>query len=230
MAGLEVHMVSDLNSEMVEAVVNSKPNRMDRRRLETRNKLLAATLKLVTDKGVEKTTMSDISDAADLGRRTFYNHFTSKEECIIAAAVGELQKLSIKVMGLISPNDDPALVVATSTQFVMRSLTKQPIVMCLVDNPRMLGAALFAAVGQFVHQDMEKGIEQKRFNPPLRGQLLDNMMKWTLVGLLVENTESDAELAKSLVGYSQAFLMILGLGNEEAEAVSLLAEQDLKGA
>ena len=76
----------------------SKPNRMDRRREETRKKILEATLELVIEKGVDKTTMSDITEAADLGRRTFYYHFASKEECVIAAAVGQIQKHSVSYL------------------------------------------------------------------------------------------------------------------------------------
>ncbi len=221
-------MVSEETLVNMLAVDKSKPNRMDRRRIETRNKLLAATLKLMVEKGVEKTTMNDISDGADLGRRTFYNHFSSKEECMIAAAIGEIQKHSIKVFLLTSNVEDAALVVAISTQFVMASLAKEPIVRCLVERPRMLGTALFGAVGEFVKRDMEQGIQKGRFNPPLQGRLLDNMMKWSLVGLLIEIVDSDLPLDSTLVGYSQAFLMILGLQSDEAVEVSKLAVEHLK--
>ena len=78
---------------MAEAVVRSdKPNRMEKRRLKTRAKLLAATLKLVLKKGIDKTTMDDITETADLGRRTLYYHFSSKEECILAAVGGSLRE------------------------------------------------------------------------------------------------------------------------------------------
>jgi AcrR family transcriptional regulator len=221
-------MVSEETSENKPDMAINKPNRMDRRRRETRNKLLAATLKLMVEKGVEKTTMNDISDGADLGRRTFYNHFSSKEECMIAAAIGEIQQHSIKVFMLTANVEDAALVVAMSVQFVMASLAKEPVVRCLVERPRMLGTALFGAIGEFVNRDMERGIEQGRFNPPLRGKLLDNMMKWSLVGLLIEAADSDFSLDSTLVGYSQAFLMILGLQSGEAEEVSKLAAQHLQ--
>lgn len=207
-----------------------KLSRMDKRRLLTRNKLLQATRKLMLDKGVEKTTMTDISDAADLGRRTFYNHFASKEECIIAAAAQEIQNYSIRVSLHTAESKDPALVVATSTQFVMAGLAKEPIVRCLLDLPQMLGTALFNAIGEYVQQDMDAGIASGRFNPPLPGKLLDNMMRWSLVGLLIEAVDTGLEIETCLVGYSQALLMMLGLPNSEACEVSRQAARALSSA
>ena len=203
----------------------SKPNRMDRRREETRKKILEATLELVIEKGVDKTTMSDITEAADLGRRTFYYHFASKEECVIAAAVGQIQKHSVSVFNYITHDDDPALVVATATQYVMGKLLNEPMAKSLIDKPRMLGSALFEAIGQFVNKDIELGISQNRFNPPITGALLDNMMKWSLVGLLIEAGDSELDTQQALLGYAQAFLMILGLASDEAKEISIQAAQ-----
>jgi hypothetical protein len=62
----------------------------------------------------------------------------------------------------------------------------------------------------------------------LGGKLLDNMMKWSLVGLLIEAADSYFSLDSTLVGYSQAFLMILGLQSNEAEKLSKLAAQHLQ--
>ncbi len=223
-------MVSKAESVITQAVAQKKPSRMDRRRLETRTKLLAATLELMVEKGVEKTTMSDISDAADLGRRTFYNHFSSKEECIIAAAAEHIQKHSINVFNHTAHLEDSALVVATSTQFVLAALAQEPVVRCLVDRPRMLGSALFTAIGEFVKRDMENGIREGRFDPPLVGNSLDNMMKWSLVGLLIEAVDAEMDFKDCLLGYSQAFLMMLGLQSQEARKVSLLAAANLAKA
>jgi len=220
-------MVIEAESGIMQAAGDKKPNRIDRKRIETRNKLLAATLKLMVEKGVEKTTMSDISDEADLGRRTFYNHFSSKEECMIAAAAADIQKHAINVFLHTSKLTDEALVVATSTQYVMAALVKEPVVRCLADRPRMLSAALFSAIGEFVRRDMESGIQGGRFDPPLTGKPLDNMMRWSLVGLLIEAMDAESDFNECLLGYSRLFLTMLGLESEEARKVSLQAAENL---
>ena len=57
-------------------------NRHEKRRLRTRQKLQAATMELLLEKGYDTLTVQDITDRADLGRGTFYIHFTDKEEIV----------------------------------------------------------------------------------------------------------------------------------------------------
>ena len=127
--------------EMVK-VEPTKPNRMARRRRETRAKLLTATHDLIVEKGIDKTTMSDITEAADLGRRTFYYHFASKDECISATAVEVYQRHALAVLGIVSPGDDPAFIMAIATQSVLGSLLQEPITARLVERPILLGLSL----------------------------------------------------------------------------------------
>ena len=61
------------------------PGRGARRRLETRARLVRAARDLMARKGVGATSIQEITDAADVGFGSFYNHFDSKET--IAAAV-----------------------------------------------------------------------------------------------------------------------------------------------
>ncbi len=212
--------------EMIE-IETTKPNRMARRRQETRAKLLAATHELVVEKGIEKTTMSDITEVADLGRRTFYYHFASKSECITATVAEVYQRHAIHVLELVSPSDDPALVISTSIQSVMRSLIHEPITACLAQHPRLLGDALLIALGKFVKRDMQAGIDIGRFVPPVRETIIDNMMMWTLVGLIIDATEAKTDMSAVLQEYSQMFLMILGIEAQEARDIAKLAASNL---
>ena len=66
-------------------------SRRDRRRAEIREKLIKAALSLFQTRGLEATTIGDITEAADLGKGTFYNYFRSKNE--IALAVSEWDPL-----------------------------------------------------------------------------------------------------------------------------------------
>ena len=212
--------------EMIE-IEPAKPNRMARRRQETRAKLLAATHELIVKKGIDKTTMSDITEAADLGRRTFYYHFTSKDECISATAVEIYQRHALAVLSMVSPSDDPALVMATATQSVLSSMLREPITKRLAERPRLLGEALMGAIGQFVHRDLQAGIDIGRFTPPVRPNVLDSMMMWSLVGLIIEAIEVQTDLTAVLQEYAQMFLMILGIENSEAKQISMQALENL---
>lgn len=50
-----------------------------------RERLLAAMAEVVAEHGYNKVTIAQITGAASVSRRTFYEHFESKEECFIAA-------------------------------------------------------------------------------------------------------------------------------------------------
>lgn len=55
---------------------------MDRRAARTRKALHGALMSLILRKGYEATTIQDIIDEADVGRSTFYAHYTGKEDLL----------------------------------------------------------------------------------------------------------------------------------------------------
>jgi AcrR family transcriptional regulator len=57
--------------------------RRDRKKAETRRALAAAALRLTLEHGPDGVTVEQISDAADVSPRTFFNYFSSKEEAIL---------------------------------------------------------------------------------------------------------------------------------------------------
>lgn len=66
-----------------------RPGRRERRRSETRERIFRAAQKLFAERGVAGTTVEDITEAADVGKGTFFNYFPSKEH--VLAAFGEMQ-------------------------------------------------------------------------------------------------------------------------------------------
>jgi AcrR family transcriptional regulator len=62
------------------------PSRHERRKQATRAAVRDAALRLAVRDGVERTTIERIAAEADIAVRTFFNHFSSKEEAVVAAA------------------------------------------------------------------------------------------------------------------------------------------------
>jgi AcrR family transcriptional regulator len=50
-----------------------------------RGRLIGAVIETVAESGFNPTTITQITEAAKLSRRTFYENFSNKEECFIAA-------------------------------------------------------------------------------------------------------------------------------------------------
>ena len=63
-------------------------NRRERHRVQTRDRLYRAALELFAERGFLETTVEDITEAADVGKGTFFNYFPTKEH-ILAEFGGE---------------------------------------------------------------------------------------------------------------------------------------------
>lgn len=69
--------------------ISARPGRRERRATETRERIFRAALRLFAERGFVATTVKDITEAADVGKGTFFNYFPSKEH--VLAAFGEMQ-------------------------------------------------------------------------------------------------------------------------------------------
>ena len=71
--------------------------RRERRTTETRERLFRAALDLFAIKGFTETTVEDITEAADVGKGTFFNYFPSKDHILLAFGEMQLAKLQLAV-------------------------------------------------------------------------------------------------------------------------------------
>jgi len=67
--------------------------RRERRKAETYERLMRAALKLFAARGLEGTTVEDITEAADVGKGTFFNYFPTKEHILMAFGDTRVQKI-----------------------------------------------------------------------------------------------------------------------------------------
>lgn len=68
----------------------------------TREKLIEVARQLFAYKGVENTTMSDIANASDKGRRTIYTYFKSKREIYEATIESDSDRMVQQLRDIIS--------------------------------------------------------------------------------------------------------------------------------
>lgn len=114
---------------------SSSSDRRSRRSAELRERLFRAALGLFAKKGFAETTVEDITNAADVGKGTFFNYFPSKEHILLAFGDMQYEKLRSAV--------DVARRTKTPMPVFMRSLgqrmTEEP-----TRNPDVLRAFLQA--------------------------------------------------------------------------------------
>jgi AcrR family transcriptional regulator len=75
----------------------SQRTRAQRRATRTRSQLLEAALDMFAAKGVEATTIEDVTERADVGKGTFYRHFSSKHAVVAALSSEILDRLVARI-------------------------------------------------------------------------------------------------------------------------------------
>ncbi len=70
----------------------ARPGRRQRRHAEMRDRIFRAALGLFAEHGFQATTVEDITEAADVGKGTFFNYFRNKEDVLSALAEVQLDK------------------------------------------------------------------------------------------------------------------------------------------
>ncbi len=77
--------------------------RTQKRALRTRRKLLGAALAMFYERGIDATTIEEITERADVGKGTFYRHFTCKEDLVLALVEDATDRLIKLLQGARKP-------------------------------------------------------------------------------------------------------------------------------
>jgi AcrR family transcriptional regulator len=79
----------------------------DRKKQQTRAALTMAALRLVDERGLDGVTVEEISEAADVSPRTFFNYFATKDDALIGQPFAENDAMNAELLAL--PADVPLL-------------------------------------------------------------------------------------------------------------------------
>ena len=187
---------------MPESLTTIPTNRRERQSLERRERLFRSALDLFARKGFAETTVEDITNAADLGKGTFFNYFPSKEHILLA--FGEMQ------LGKLRAAADEALAKNEPTRVFLRSLgarmTQEPI-----RNPSIIRILLQAFLSNTpvresmmdlqarviaIHTEMiQLGQQRGEIRNDLPAEVLAQVFRQTVFGtLLIWSLYGDATL------------------------------------
>ena len=89
-------------------------DRHTRRREQTRAKLVEAARTLFARQGVDNTRINEITDEADVGFGSFYNHFDSKEAIVEAVLAETVAAQGEAIEAVTRQLEDPAEVIAAA--------------------------------------------------------------------------------------------------------------------
>jgi AcrR family transcriptional regulator len=201
--------------------------RSDRRRLQTRADLLEAARRLFAERGVGEVTIQEITEAADVAKGSFYNHFESREDLQRAAAEVALEELGAANDRDVSERErDPARVIASSLLSTLRTCLADPAL-----GGFLLKNADLVATGDAIlmrgKRDLLRGRRSGRF------AIEDVDMLLTAVagaGQSVLRARLRGELSRaSELRFIALVLRMLGLETAEAQAIATEAAATVAG-
>lgn len=174
------------------------PNRRARRSAEIRERLFRAALDLFAAKGFAETTVEDITEAADVGKGTFFNYFPSKDHILLAFGEMQLAKLeaaieearrknepmpqflrSLGARVIQEPTRNPAIVRSLLQAF----LSTTPVRQAMFDMQKRV-QALHAQIMQLGQErgEIRKDLPAAELGFVFRQTLLGTLLIWSLFG------------------------------------------------
>ena len=204
-----------------------------RRKRETRAKLLGAAFELMAERGPAAVAINEITEAADVGFGSFYNHFDSKEAIHDAVVDDVLIRFSETLSHISETLDDPAEILAASFRYVALRARREPLWgRFLVRNAFSL-RNIAKGMGNYLLLDLQRGYDAGRFRAE------DRMTTLLMVGgALAAAITLELEVASDPKGASRltkdlnvdvsslaeraatAVLRLLGLPDAEAHEIA----------
>lgn len=199
---------------------------LDRRKARTRQALIDAAVRLIAEGRGDRASIQEITETADIGFGSFYNHFESKED-LFATASGELlerwgQLIDRAVAGI----TDPAEVFAVSFRISGRLAWTHP------DMARFLtGAGLDlldapSGLAPRALRDIAAGQAAGRF-AAVDARIALSAAAGALLGLLrLRHREPDRVTESTVDQVAEATLRLLGIPAPEAAKLAALPLPD----
>ncbi|MGW6449255.1 TetR/AcrR family transcriptional regulator [Lentzea sp. NPDC055074] len=99
------------------------PGRRERKKQATRQALMAAAVRLFTERGYDQTSIADITDAADVSKRTFFLHFSAKEDVLLTDSTKRIT-LAVRAIEECAPGTPLRDALATAADRMITSTTE----------------------------------------------------------------------------------------------------------
>lgn len=194
--------------------LTEKPTRGTRRRARSRAALIDAARVVMGQKGVDATTIADITETADLGFGTFYNHFKTKDEIVEAAMAELVDRLGDQIDELIGSIDDPFFAQVVAWRQVVDAAISDPMIgWFIMRSTKTMGIMNEGLMGRF-HRDASAAVKAGHF------KIEDMRVVSILIGagiLSLINGRLQGVLDKGQVNEGIALLVShLGISIEEA--------------
>ena len=145
------------------AAPSMQGNRLDRRKAHTRSALIRAAQNFIAE-GRTNVSILEITQAADVGMGSFYNHFETKEQLFDAAVEAVMDAYGELLDNLTAGVEDPALVFACSFRLTGRLNRREPELSRVLLNNALRLLSADSGLAPRARRDIAAAVEAGRFD------------------------------------------------------------------
>jgi AcrR family transcriptional regulator len=185
------------------------------RREKTRLRLMESALTVFTEKGPDVAVIEDFIAAAGVSRGTFYNHFKTTGELLLALAAGMSDEILQVVDPIVLQQDDPVCRFCSGTRLYMQMALRYPLWGSFITRVGTRIATRGQLIDQYLTRDLTLALKRRRLKvdsvlvardivlgsifygietmltEPTRDHHPEHMMRCVLIGLGLDAQEAE---------------------------------------
>ena len=233
----ELTLPRNVESKRVKDAPSSE-TRPERRRRRSRERLLRAAAEVISDNGIDATTISDIAERADVGLGTVYYYFKSKDELALAVMEWIMDRLGARIRAVTENFEDPAQTFAFGIRTVMEIATHDLRWRWLLMRVDVVAEAMVRRFGPYGREDIAQAVKAGRYHVK-DIDLVWRQAIWALLAVCValcNGSRRRADTNRILEEATANILCMVGMARDDAREVArrrrppLPKEADAEGA
>ena len=209
-------------AEAAAAAGAARANRLDRRKARTRQALIDAAIGLIAEGRGDRASIQEITEAADVGFGSFYNHFDSKDQLFATASGEVMERWGQMIDRACAGIADPAEVFAMSFRISGRLGWTHPDMARFLTGTGLNVLDAPTGLAPRALRDIKAGQAAGRFTVP-DAEITLSAVAGGLLGLLDQRERHPDDIDEAIVDQlAEAILRMLGVPAAESERLAAL--------
>jgi AcrR family transcriptional regulator len=197
-------------------------SRLDRRKARTRQALIDAAVRLIAQGRGDRASIQEITDEADIGFGSFYNHFDSKDQLFATASEEVLERWGQMIDRASAGITDPAELFAIGLRISGRLGWTHPDIAGFLTGAGLDALDIPRGLAPRALRDIQAGQATGRFTVP-DPEIALSAVAGGLIGLLkMRQRHPDRVNQPTVDELAEALLRLLGVPAPEAARLAAL--------
>jgi AcrR family transcriptional regulator len=192
------------------------------KRVRTRARLTEAALRLMAERGINGTSVSEIAAEAELANGTFYLYFRDKSEIVAAVCQAVTLAMHNEMSSTRLSLEEGSARVAFGTQQFIEIAAAEPTWGRLLMSAFTEFEAIKDDISRYMRLDVALGTQQRCFTEPVDEFVIDALLAILRAGVSSRLNGGDADAGARAAEYH---LRILGMSAAEARRVRLASDK-----